>query len=80
MYRITLGQGDRYLESDCIEHIVDIAGHAPSYDVGYDIYSLTSSKSKLKLNLELISVTAISEVQISPLNRSRNRQGLDVRE
>lgn len=75
-YRLIIGQGDKLFESEVIEQIVDISGHAQPYDVGYDLYRLTSSKSRLRVRVELMSVTAISEVQIWPLNRSKNRAHL----
>jgi hypothetical protein len=75
-YRLTIGQNDKTLESEVIEQIVDLSGHAQPYNVGYDLYRLTSGKSKLKVKVELISVAAISEVQLCPLNRSKNRAHL----
>lgn len=75
-YRLVIGQNDKMLESETIEQVVDISGHAKPYYVGYDLYRLASSKSKLKVKVELISVTAISEVQLYPMNRSKNRAHL----
>ncbi len=73
---MTLGQGNRVVESDVIEQMVDITGHGDLYEPGYNLYQLCSSKSRLHLTIQLISVLAVSEVALCPLNRSKNRAHL----
>lgn len=75
-YRLMLGHGDRILDSDTLEQMFDISGNSPPYDVSYNLYNLTSSKARMKVKAELLSVTAVSEIQLSPLNRSKNRTHL----
>ena len=77
-YRLTLGRGDKILETDVIEQVFDISGHGAPYDVGYNLFQLTASKGRLSLKVELLSVTAFSEIQVSPLNRSKNRAHLST--
>ncbi|KAK2141779.1 hypothetical protein LSH36_1042g00007 [Paralvinella palmiformis] len=72
-YRLQLGQGNRIVDSEMMEQTVDIAGRGELYNPGYNLYHLCSSKSKLRIQMELMSVTALSEVQICPLDRSKNR-------
>ncbi len=73
-YRLILGQGERKLDSDIIEQTLNTSGTGSPYDVRYNIYSLTTAKtSRLKLRAELYSVVSISEVQIDPFMKGKNR-------
>ena len=75
-YQVTLGQGDRVVGSDKLETIFDASGHGRPYSVACSLYNLTSSKGRLQLRTELSSVSAISEVQLCPLDRNKNRAHL----
>ena len=58
----------------------DMSGNGDPYDVNYNLYSASSGKGKLRIRLELLSVATISEVELYPLNRDRNRAHLYDRE
>ena len=71
-YRITLGHGEKILESSIIEQLLDTSGSGDPYDVGCHLYNLVSSKARLKIRVDLYSVNAVSMVKIQALNRSKN--------
>lgn len=58
----------------------DISGNGAPYDVNYNLYGVCSGKGKVLIRLELLSVATISEVELYPLNRDRNRAHLYDRE
>ena len=61
------------MDSDIIEQILDTSGTGPPYDVGYNVFTLTSGKARLRIKIELTSVSAISEVLLCPFSRSKYR-------
>ncbi|XP_074646612.1 uncharacterized protein LOC141902682 [Tubulanus polymorphus] len=75
-YQVILGHGDKELESDVLEDYFDVSGSGVGSQIGANVYSLTTNKGKLKCRVELLSVSAVSEVQICPLDRRRNRSRL----
>jgi hypothetical protein len=72
-YRVTIGHGDRTLESDTLDDYVDISGNGLGYNLGASVYGLATHKGRLRVKVDLYAVTAISEVQICPLDRRKNR-------
>ena len=75
-YRITLGTGDRKVESSAIEQIIDISGTGTPYESGYSIYQFANRSGKLHIKIELLAVTAISEVELQPFTRGKNKAHL----
>lgn len=75
-YRLVIGRGEKMLETDVIQQVFDLSGQGTPYDVGFNLYQLAPYKNRLPLKAELLSVTPISEVQLCPLNRSKNRAHL----
>ena len=75
-YRIRLGKGERSIESEVIEQILDMSGTGTPYESGYSIYSFTTSKGMLPIQIELLHVTAISEVEVQPFTRGKNKAHL----
>ena len=75
-YRIIIGQGDHSIESGVIEQLLDASGSGRPYDIGYNAYNLTSGKGRLRVRVELLFVSAISEVNLCVLNRKHNRAHL----
>ena len=61
------------MDSDVIEQILDTSGTGPPYHVGYHVFSLTSGKARLRIKVQLLSVSAISEVIMCPFSRNKNR-------
>ncbi|KAK2187736.1 hypothetical protein NP493_156g07050, partial [Ridgeia piscesae] len=64
----------------CSSQMFDISGNGAPYDVNYNLYGVCSSKGNVLIRLELLSVATISEVELYPLNRDRNRAHLYDRE
>ena len=58
----------------------NMSGNGDPYDINHNLYAASSGKSKLRIRLELLSVATISEVELYPLNRDRNRAHLYDRE
>ena len=72
-YKVTLGQADRILESEQLEQILDTQLNEGYFDVRTNIYNLLTAKARLKVRVDLYSVVAISEIQIDPFMRGKNR-------
>ena len=82
-YRIILGHGDKTLDTDVMEQTFDTSGAGKAYEIRsnfrYSLYALSSGK-KLNLRIELLGATAISECNLFPKNRQRNKTSLYDRE
>ena len=61
------------MDSDTIEQVLDTSGTGPPYVVGHNLFTLTSGKARLRIKIQLLSVSAISEVVICPFSRSKNK-------
>ena len=73
-YRITLGEGESMFESGIVEQMLDLSGAGTPVDLGCNnIFALSSNKTRLMVKVDLIFVAAISEVQLNPFDRSKNR-------
>ncbi|XP_014672291.1 PREDICTED: uncharacterized protein LOC106812824 [Priapulus caudatus] len=71
-YTLTLGEGDRCMASDTIEHVFDVTGAGEGYVLNnIDMGSLVR-QHKIKISMELLSVSTISEVKIPLLEKGRN--------
>lgn len=71
-YGLTLGEGDRCMDSDTIEHVFDISGTGEGYVLNNINISELLCHQKLKVSMELMSVGTISEVKIPVLDKGRN--------
>ncbi|CAH1779752.1 unnamed protein product [Owenia fusiformis] len=71
-YKFKIGQGDRVYLSEKLTDILNESGMGQGFLINDNLHSL-AIKGKLRIQVEMLSVTAISEVKIAVLNRTRNR-------
>ena len=79
-YRLVISRKDRVITSDVIEQCIDMAGQGRPYEIDQSVHGLIVAKGKLSLKVEMLSVATVSEVELLPLNRERNRAHLYDRE
>lgn len=75
-YRLILGYADRILETEVLEQVLDTSGSGNAYDVGQTLYTFAIQRVQLPVRVELLSVTAISEIQVDPCRRGKNKSHL----
>lgn len=71
-YQIFLGEEYEY-DSNVLEETFDISGSGLGYVVGAPLYEVTRGRSKIKIRVNMLSVTAVSEVVLEPITHGRNR-------
>jgi len=81
---VSLSRGDnRVVATETIEHLVDTSGHCEPYELlgsargesmnGIGAWMMAPSKDALNIQLDLLSCTTISLLELCPFDRNKNR-------
>ena len=71
-YKISFGQGEKVMETDVNEQILDASGFGEGFEIGCNLYKLCASKCRLRVRIELLWVSAVSEVTLHAFDRNQN--------
>lgn len=71
-YTLTLGEGDRCMDSDVVENLFDVTGTGEGYVLNNINMNSLIRHQKLKISMQLLSVSTISELKIPVLEKGRN--------
>ena len=59
-----------------MEQVLDASGGGNAYDDGQTLYSFAIQCVRFPIHVELLSVTVISEIQLDPCQRGKNKSHL----